>query len=450
MPGAVPHQPICTETPVGELRVDLALARILGSVKPISSAERVTLWGADGRVLAEDVRAPKDVPSHDNSAMDGYAIRGEDIPAKGAARLTLIGHALAGRPYEGAVAAGECVGITTGAALPAGADTVVMLERTEAAGTTIQIDDRARPGENLRRAGEDVRAGSIVAGAGTRLAPALLGVIASLGRDAVQVYRRPRVALLSTGDEVHQPGAPLAAGGVYDSNRYTLAAMLAALGVDLIDFGAVPDDPQRLRAALAEAGHCSDMVISSGGVSVGEADFVKPILAELGAVDFWRLAIKPGRPLTFGTLGAATFFGLPGNPVAAMVTFLQFVRPALQRLAGTTPEPLTRLAAVCTERLPKRPGRREFQRGIAFLSADRELRVKLVGRQGSGVLSSMVQANCLVVLAEDRGSVEPGERVSIELLPWATIRQAAADAAGLGAAAGQEDGGRPLGTSTRR
>jgi molybdopterin molybdotransferase len=236
------------------------------------------------------------------------------------------------------------------------------------------------------------------------------------------VRRRPRVALLSTGDEVQPPGNPLRPGGVYDSNRYTLNGMLTSLGVEVVDCGSVPDDTDRLRGALADAAAQGDVVVSSGGVSVGEADFIKPILAELGAVDFWKLAIKPGRPLTFGTLGKALFFGLPGNPVAVMVTFLAFVRPALQRLMGMPPTLPGRLRAVCGDRLRKRPGRREFQRGVVRADTEGHLRVGPTGRQGSGILTSMSQANCLIVLPEERGTVEAGEEVLVELLPWTSIQ----------------------------
>jgi len=422
MTDTVRHQPSCADAPTGEMPAGEALARILAAVQPIGATETIALRTANGRVLAVDIRSPVDVPGHDNSAMDGYAVRGRDLPAEGVAQCVLVGRALAGHPYAGAVGAGQCVAITTGAPLPAGTDTVVMVERTEVTGETVRIGAGTKAGENVRRAGEDVRTGSVIAAAGTALNPALLGVVASLGIDPIVVCRRPRVALLSTGDEVQAPGTPLRPGGVYDSNRYTLTAMLALLGVEVIDAGGVPDDPRALRAALADAAARADVVISSGGVSVGEADFIKPILNELGAVDFWKLAIKPGRPLTFGSLGNAWFFGLPGNPVAAMVTFLAFVRPALQRLMGAQPTTPAGLAAVCDDPLRKRPGRREYQRGIARVDRDGRLRVALTGRQGSGILTSMSRANCLIVLAEERGSVEPGEEVPVELLPWATVR----------------------------
>jgi molybdopterin molybdotransferase len=421
MTDSIAHQPSCADTPAGEMPTHEALARILAAIRPIGATEKIPLWTGLGRVLAEDLRSPINVPGHDNSAMDGYAVRGSDMPADGTACLALVGRALAGHPYGGVVGAGQCVAITTGARMPAGADTVVMVEHAEALGDSIRIDASTKTGDNVRFAGEDVREGDVVAAAGTRLNPALLGVVASLGVDWIEVYRRPRVAVLSTGDEVQPPGTILRPGGVYDSNRYTLNAMLATLGAEVIDIGGVPDDPQRLSAALAEAASRGEVVISSGGVSVGEADFIKPILAELGEVDFWKLAIKPGRPLTFGSLREAVFFGLPGNPVAVMVTFLAFVRPALQRLMGIKPTPPGMIRAVCGDRLRKRPGRREFQRGIVRADAEGGLHVGLTGRQGSGILTSMSQANCLIVLPEDRGTVEPGDEVLIELLPWASI-----------------------------
>jgi molybdopterin molybdotransferase len=441
MTDATVHRPAGTCAAAREMPPEEALARILAAIEPVGATETIPLWNGHGRVLAEDLRSAINVPAHDNAAMDGYALRGSDLPAEGTARLTLVGRALAGHPFTGVVGTGQCVAITTGAPLPAGADTVIMVERTEAAGDTILIDVGTRTGANVRFAGEDVREGSLVAAAGACLNPALLGVLASLGIDRVVVYRRPRVALLSTGDEVQAPGTALRSGGVYDSNRYALNALLRSLGVDVIDCGAVPDDPQRLREALADAAGRGDVVVSSGGVSVGEADFVKAILAGLGTVDFWKLAIRPGRPLTFGTVGGAVFFGLPGNPVAVMVTFLAFVRPALQRLMGMPPTGLTRLEATCTDRLRKRPGRREFQRGIVQPSAGGGLQVRLTGRQGSGILTSMILANCLVVLPEDRATVEPGERVSIELLPWATIPAAGEDEEAVVAACDQPCGG---------
>lgn len=415
----------CEEAPSGELPADTALRRILDTVEVVSGSEQLALWDADGRVLADAVRSPLDVPGHTNSAVDGYALRGADPAAAGGNGLELIGRALAGHPFERSVRAGQCVAITTGAPMPGGTDTVVMQEHAQTAGDRIRILRPCRPGDNVRHAGEDVRNGTVVAEAGTRMNPALLGVLASLGLDTVTVRRRPKVAVFSTGDEVQPPGTALKPGGVYDSNRYALRGLAAETGVEILDLGLVPDEPAGLRSKLAEAARTSDAILTSGGVSVGEADHIKTVLAELGEVEFWKLAIKPGRPLTFGRLDRTLFFGLPGNPVAVMVTFLQFVRPALQRLMGMNPAPLTRLQAICEANLRKRPGRREFQRGIATIGADGRVRVSLTGRQGSGILTSMSRANCLIVLSEAQQDVAPGDVVSIELLPWASIAEAA-------------------------
>lgn len=425
MTNAIPHTTTCEDPPSGELPTAEALARILKIVQPVAETEALPLWDAHRRVVAKSVRSPINVPGHTNSAMDGYALSGADLDSTKAVELSVIGRALAGHPFEDTLGAGQCISITTGAPMPAGADTVVMQEYTERDGDLVRIDaSRSRQGDNVRRAGEDIREGGVVAEAGTRINPALLGVLASLGLDAVTVYRRPRVAMFSTGDEVQPPGTPLAPGGVYDSNRYTLRGLLDELGLEILDLGLVPDDPKKLRAALARGAAECDAVITSGGVSVGEADYIKPILAELGEVDFWKLAIKPGRPLTFGLLGKTLFFGLPGNPVAVMVTFMQFVQPALERLAGMRPAPAGMLKALCDDRLRKRPGRREFQRGILHVDDQGRLRVGLTGRQGSGILTSMSRANCFIVLPETQGTVEPGEEVLVELLPWARIAEA--------------------------
>ena len=372
-----------------------------------------------GRVLAADLLSPIDVPGHTNAAVDGYALRSQDLADSGI-DLAITGRALAGHPFAGEVEAGCCVAITTGAPVPKGADSVVMQEYTRRVDDgQVRIEHACKAGDNIRRAGEDIRAGSRVAPAGTRISPALLGVLASLGLEQVAVTRRPRVALFSTGDEIQPPGEPLRPGGVYDSNTYILRGLLTDLGMDILDLGRVPDDPDQLRATLEKAAASGDAVITSGGVSVGEADHIKPLLTALGHMDFWKLAIKPGRPLTFGHLGDALFFGLPGNPVAVMVTFLQFARPALQKLAGMTPSPLPTLRALCDDRLRKRPGRREFQRGILSTGEDGHLHVGLTGRQGSGILTSMSRANCLIVLEESRGDVAPGDSLEIQLLPWA-------------------------------
>ena len=409
----------CEDPPRDELSTAEARARILAAVTPVAERERLALGDALGRVIAAEVPSPIDVPGHTNSAVDGYALRGDEL-AEGA-RFEIAGRALAGHPFNGEVLPGTCVAITTGAAVPGGADTVVMQEDTDAQDTDVVIRRACGRGDNVRQAGEDIPAGGIVARVSDRITPPLLGVLASLGLDELAVYGRPRVAVFSTGDEIREPGEPLPRGCVYDSNRYTLRALLAGSDVEIIDLGLIPDDREQLRHALSEAAAVSDAILTSGGVSVGEADFIKEILAELGAVAFWKLAIKPGRPLTFGTLGNSLFFGLPGNPVAAMVTFLQFVRPALEKLSGATPQPPVRLRARCRDRLRKRPGRREFQRAILTQDTSGRLEVALTGRQGSGVLTSMSLANCLIVLTEEQESIDPGTEVGVELLPWARI-----------------------------
>jgi len=336
------------------------------------------------------------------------------VPEGGTARLVMVGTALAGRPFAGEVRAGQCVRIMTGAVLPAGADAVVMQERVTAAAEGIAVAAGLRAGDNVRRAGEDLRVGEDAVAAGRVIGPAELGLLASLGVTEVTVARRPRVAFFSTGDELRSPGEPLGEGQIYDSNRYTLFGMLTRLGAEAVDLGVVRDTPEALRAALEEASAAADVVITSGGVSVGEADFVREVLADLGEVSLWKVAIKPGRPLAFGRLGQAWFFGLPGNPVAVMVTFYAFVQPALRRLMGQSGPLPQRFTVRCLSRLAKRPGRTEYQRGILRRDADGRLAVEKTGAQGSGILSSMSAADCFIVLPPEQGAVEPGDLVEVE------------------------------------
>jgi molybdopterin molybdotransferase len=408
-------RPSCADARDPEsLPVDEARRRILAEVEPIATAQRLAMREALGRTLAEPVVSPVDVPSHMNSAMDGYAMAGRDLATDGVTELTLAGAALAGHPFALAVRPGECVRIMTGATLPAGTDTVVMQERTEEADGRVRIARGQRAGQNVRQAGEDIALGDAVHGPGRVLTPADLGLLASLGIGEVAVYRRPRVAFFSTGDELRSLGQPLAAGEVYDSNRYTLYGMLQRLGADMLDLGVVSDDPARLEAALRQAAAEADVVITSGGVSVGEADYVQGLLGRIGRVGFWKIAIKPGRPLTFGRIERALFFGLPGNPVAVMVTFYQLVQPALVKLmTGREQEPLL-VEARCLSRLRKRPGRTEFPRGVLGRTEDGRVTVDLAGRQGSGVLRSMSLADCFIVLPAERGDVEAGETVLVQ------------------------------------
>jgi molybdopterin molybdotransferase len=397
------------------LPADKAREAILACLTPIAESERVPLRQALGRVLAEQIVPQINVPAHDNSAMDGYAVRGIDLAPEREVALREIGTALAGRPFKGALGAGDCVRVMTGAVLPQGADTVVIQEVVRADGSRVAIPPGQARGQNVRCAGEDLKAGVPVLRPGTLLRPAELGLIASLGIGEVDVRRRLRVAFFATGDELASIGAPLGEGEVYDSNRYTLHGMLSRLGVELIDLGVVRDDPALLEAAFRRAAAGADAIITTGGVSVGEADFVKPLTAKLGEVLFWKIAMRPGRPMAFGRIGNAFLFGLPGNPVAVMVTFYQFVRDALLHLSGRSGElSLPTLRAVAAEPLRKVPGRTEYQRGIVWRDGS-EWKVRITGQQGSGVLRSMSEANCFIVLEHERGRVAPGEAVQVQL-----------------------------------
>jgi molybdopterin molybdotransferase len=386
-------------------------------LSPITATERLHVRAALGRVLAQDIVSGIDVPGHDNSAMDGYAVRFADLRPEGETRLRVVGSSFAGKPFQRAVAAGEAVRIMTGGVIPAGADTVVVQERVNVLGEEVRIPAGQKQGQNLRAAGCDIRRGQVVFKRGQIMRPAEIGMVASLGIGEVAVYRRLRVAFFSTGDELVQVGGVLGPGQIYDSNRYTIQAMLARLGADTIDMGVIGDDPAAIERAFREAASAADVVITSGGVSVGEADYVKQILSKLGEVLFWKIAMKPGRPLAYGRLGQAHFFGLPGNPVSAMVTFYQFVRDALLLLAGVPdPAPLPILKAVCTTRIKKAAGRTEFQRGILSRDADGEWTVRVTGDQSSAILSSMSQANCFIILLEDQGDLPPGSTVAVQLL----------------------------------
>jgi molybdopterin molybdotransferase len=398
----------------GLLGVAEAEKRIFTLLEPLQDAEYVDTRGALGRTLAADITATINVPSHTNSAMDGYAIRAADIQADGYSELTVTGTALAGKPFNGHLQPGQCVRIMTGAQMPAGSDTVVMQEQADVTGNRIRIDARHRRGENVRRAGEDLAMGDIALAKGKRLTPADIGLLASMGLGEVRVVRRLRVAFFSTGDELRSVGTPLAEGEIYDSNRYTLYGMLKRQDIDLVDIGVIHDNPESMQSAFRQAARIADVIITSGGVSVGDADYVKDIVNTEGKVDFWKLAIKPGRPLAFGTVGDAVFFGLPGNPVAVMVTFYQFVQPALRYLRGETTLRPARFNVTCTSTLKKKPGRTEYQRGLLETDADGNLQVSVTGAQGSGILSSMSMANCFIILGENSHGVTAGETVPVE------------------------------------
>jgi molybdopterin molybdotransferase len=397
--------------------VDKARAFIHQFLEPVTARLRVPIRSALGRVLADDVVSPVDVPSHRNSAMDGWAMRGADLASGTETTLQEIGASFAGRPFAGSVGPGQCVRIMTGGVVPEGADTVVMQERARADGRSVTFAAGQRVGQNVREAGEDLRSGSAALPKGRVVRPAELGLLASLGVGEVTVFRPLRVAFFSTGDELKSVGSSLGEGEIYDSNRYTIHGMLARLGCETLDMGVVADDPALLERAFREAAANADVVITSGGVSVGEADFVKGMLDKLGEVVFWKIAMKPGRPLAYGKIGGAHFFGLPGNPVSVMVTFYQFVRDALQKLGGVDPVlPVPSFPVRCTERLKKAPGRTEFQRGVLARDAGGTWTVRPTGEQGSGILKSMSEANCFIVLGEAVGNVEPGTMVEVQLL----------------------------------
>ena len=404
-----------------QLSVAEARAAIHAALQPVAEIESVPVTQALGRVLAADVISPIDVPAHDNSAMDGYAFDGAALRADAPTVLQAVGTVYAGAPWSGTVAAGQCLRIMTGAVMPAGCDTVVPQELCRADGAQVSIAPGViQPGENRRRQGEDLARGRAALRAGRVLRPADLGLVASLGFETVAVRRRLRVALFSTGNEIQAPGQPLAPGCIYDSNRYSLTGALQRLGCEVVDLGLVPDDPAALRATFERAVAEADAVLTSGGVSVGDADHTRTLMAELGDVAFWKVAMRPGRPFAFGPLRGAQgrhawLFALPGNPVAALVTFYAFAREALLVLAGATPEPLPALQLPCTSAIRKRPGRTEFQRGIVERGADGTWQVRLTGAQGAGILRSLSEANALVVLDHEQGSVAAGGAVTVWL-----------------------------------
>ncbi len=396
------------------LSCEAAHRKILDAVKPVIGREKLALRNALGRILGEDVCSSLNVPAHTNSAMDGYALSGAGLPAEGISSYAVIGTSWAGRPFTGACGNGECVRIMTGAVMPEGTDTVIMQEHVEREDDSIRIDASHKTGQNVRTAGEDISIGQTVLRAGIRLTPATLGLLASLGIGEIYVHRRLRVAFFSTGDELRSIGEPLDIGCIYDSNRYTLHGMLGSLGADVIDMGVIRDVREEVEKAFLEASEIADVVITSGGVSVGEADFIKEILEKVGSINLWKVAMKPGRPLAFGHLGKAVFFGLPGNPVSVMITFAQFTSPALRKMMGEEQIRPVSLKARCTAKLHKRPGRVEFQRGILMNDENGDLIVDTTGAQGSGILRSMNEANCLIVLPMDSGKVEPGTLVEVQ------------------------------------
>lgn len=394
---------------------DKALENIFKLIKPVKETEDLPIRKALGRVLAKDIKSEINVPSGRNSAMDGYAIKASDLPENEIKKLNLIGTCLAGKPFHDTVNEGECVRIMTGAIMPEGTDTVVIQEQAIVAGDFIDIGNDTKPGDNVREAGEDLAIGDLVLEKGMRLSPADIGLLASLGFAKVPVFKNIKVAFFSTGDELRSVGEELEDGAIYDSNRYTLYGMLARLGVEIIDMGVVKDDKELLERAFQEAAEEADVLITSGGVSVGDADYIKETLEKFGDVNFWKVAMKPGRPLTFGKLDSTYFFGLPGNPVSVMITFYQFVQPGLKKLMGEKYTAPILLNVPCVSILKKRPGRVEYQRGVLEKDETGKMLVRKTGKQGSGILRSMADANCFIVLPLESEGVKEGEMVDVQL-----------------------------------
>ena len=397
----------------------------------VAETESVVLDQGLNRVLASDVLSPIDVPAADNSAMDGFAFRGTELSSSPLTQLMVVGTVFAGTPFTGSLAAGQCLKIMTGALMPSQCDTVIPQEMTQKLPLAsdgmerIQFESSAvSSGENRRLRGEDLAQGSVAIAAGRILRPSDLGLAASLGINNLIVKRKLRVAILSSGNELRPLGAALDSGSIYDSNRYSLMGLLNRLGLDVLDCGIIQDDPLALKTAFSQAALTADVIISSGGVSVGEADFTKQVMQELGDVGFWKIAMRPGRPMAFGTLKpvpnqhpprSTLFFGLPGNPVAVMVTFYQFVQSALLQLSGATQlrPPLTQ--AIATAAIRKKAGRTEYQRGILEIGPDGRAQVRVTGSQGAGILRSMSEANCFIVLGHEQGSIAAGDLVNVVL-----------------------------------
>ena len=396
------------------LMVSDALNNIYTAISPVSESEVVPIRESLNRVLAKDIVSSLNVPTATNSAMDGYALHGDTIPEQGTSKIKVVGTAFAGKPYQGEIGQGECIRIMTGAVMPDATDTVIIQEHVERIDDEILIDSETKTGSNVRQAGEDIAVGDNVLTKGSRIRAADIGVIASLGIGEIEVIRKMRVAFFSTGDELCSIGEELKNGNIYDSNRYTLFGMLSELNVTIMDMGVIKDNREDLQQAFESAATQADVIITTGGVSVGEADFVKEILQETGTVNFWKVAMKPGRPLAFGQIKDAHFFGLPGNPVSVMVTFSQFVKPALRHLMAESETDTFTMQVPCISDLKKRPGRIEYQRGILERDKNNQWVVKKTGAQGSGILRSMSQANCFIILPMDSASVEPGTIVEVQ------------------------------------
>ena len=419
---SIQHDPSCMDDfDPASLDANQALQQILNTISASTEIEELPIREALGRTLAEKINSKINVPGHTNSAMDGYAINGAEIPSQGAHTLKNVGTAWAGRPYFGDINVGECVRIMTGAAMPSNTDTVIMQEHVQVNGDDITIDHANSIGQNVRMAGEDIPINGQVLSKRKHLTPADIGLIASVGISKVNVFKKLRVAFFSTGDELKPVGSKLEVGQIYDSNRYTIHGMLSRLGVEIIDLGVIEDKREAVEQAFIDASNKADVLITSGGVSVGEADFVKETLEKIGEVNFWKVAMKPGRPLAFGKIKDTWFFGLPGNPVSVMVTFYMFVQPALRKLMGQEHKEPFIINATSKSTLRKRPGRVEYQRGILTIDKNSPTQhfVAKTGAQGSGILRSMSDANCFIILPMESDGVAEGDLVQV--LPFEAI-----------------------------
>lgn len=412
----VSNQPNCTDIfETGLLSVERALEQIFSALPSINDYETVNIEQAKGRTLFETIIAPFNVPLNKNSAVDGYALNSIDLLTEGIISLEVIGSAYAGKPCVDKVTDGQCIRIMTGATLPEGVDVIVMQEQVETKDNTIYIDNQHKAGQNIRLAGEDIQQGETILAPGKFITPADIGLMASLGLAEIKVQRKLKIAIASTGNEVISIGMPLSTNSVYDSNRYILYASLDRPDIEIINLGIMEDSPEALLKSFNQASHAADMIISSGGVSVGDADHTKTALIQSGQVDFWKIAIKPGRPLAFGQIGNSVFFGLPGNPVAVMVTFYQFVLPALEYMSGIKDKALTPTLTVKTiEDIRKKPGRTEIIRGVLQQDSEGIWSIKTTGKQGSGILRSMSLANAFIILEHDRDTVKAGEMVTVQ------------------------------------
>ena len=398
------------------LSITAALERIKAAIHPVSETEKIALANALGRVLAASVYSPINIPHDKNAAMDGYAFYSTDIIPGQLFTLSLVGTSWAGRPFQGQLHAGQCIRIFTGAVVPPAADSVIMQEQVQADGHNIHFPAHTASGKNIREIGEDIKQGGLLCAHPKKLTAIDLGLLASAGIAELSVKRPVKIAFFSTGDELTALGQPLESGKIYDSNRYLLSGLLSDPNYQITDLGVIADNKQQLEECVVAAAKQHDVIISTGGASVGDADYVKEILERCGEIDFWKIAIKPGKPLAFGKIGGCYFFGLPGNPVAVVVTFQHIVAPALKQLSGAPMSTPLQLTATCTTALKKSPGRQDYQRGLLTQDTDGEFFVASSGRQGSNILSSMSRANCYIVLATECAGVVAGDKVRVQLI----------------------------------